>query len=44
MAREWYVRVGDKQYGPLPFAQLRQCAVERRITAESWVREKGGGQ
>jgi hypothetical protein len=42
--REWYVQAGGEQYGPLPFVQLRRCAVEGRITADSLVREKDGGQ
>ena len=44
MSREWYVQVGDKQYGPISSAQLKEWAAERRITPECWVREKDGDQ
>ena len=41
---EWYISIEGKEYGPYSSDELRQYAAQGRITPESWVREKDGGQ
>jgi uncharacterized protein (AIM24 family) len=43
MAAEWYYKVGDREFGPVPNIELVQDAAEGRITPETEVRKGPAG-
>lgn len=43
MSADWYVRIGDQDYGPATAAQLKEWASQGRISPESWVRRGESG-
>lgn len=42
MAREWFVRVGSREVGPISSAQLKELASSGRITPDSELKVAGG--
>jgi hypothetical protein len=40
---QWYLFTGEKQFGPVPLATLRQWATDGRVTATMHVRQAEGG-
>ncbi len=44
MSTEWYCKIGDRQFGPVPTQKLRDMAVGGQLTPSSMVRRGENGQ
>jgi hypothetical protein len=38
---QWYVLIGEQQYGPLPFSHLAQFAAQGRLLKDNWIWRPG---